>query len=69
MSLSYNSWFFKIYCNIFAKKIGIDKYGNIYYQKRINQIKIILDKGAWSFIMVLLKLVKFHRNGMHGYII
>ncbi len=34
MSLSYNSWFFKIYCNIFAKKIGKDNYGNQYYEKR-----------------------------------
>ena len=33
MSLSYNSWFFKIYCNFFAKKIGVDKYGNQYFQK------------------------------------
>ena len=34
MSLSYNSWFFKVYCFIFAKKIGKDKYGNIYYTNR-----------------------------------
>ena len=33
MSLSYNSWFFKIYCNIFAKKIGVDDYGNQYFLK------------------------------------
>jgi NADH:ubiquinone oxidoreductase subunit len=34
MSLSYNSWFFKIYCNFFAKKIGEDTYGNKYFQKK-----------------------------------
>ena len=34
MTLSYNSWFFKIYCNIFSKKIGEDDYGNKYYEKR-----------------------------------
>ena len=34
MSLSYNSWFFKIYCNIFAKKIGKDNYGNNYFEKK-----------------------------------
>jgi NADH:ubiquinone oxidoreductase subunit len=33
MSLSYNSWFFKVYCNIFTKKIGKDDYGNSYYVK------------------------------------
>ena len=34
MSLSYNSWFFKIYCNIFAIRIGEDSYGNLYYEKK-----------------------------------
>ena len=34
MTLSYNSWFFKIYCNIFAKKIGEDEYGNKYFLKK-----------------------------------
>ena len=34
MSLSYNSWFFKIYCNIFAKKVGKDDYGNKYFSRR-----------------------------------
>ena len=33
MSLSYNSWFFKIYCKFSAKKIGVDNYGNQYFQK------------------------------------
>ena len=34
MSLSYNSWFFKIYCKFSAKKIGVDNYGNQYFQKK-----------------------------------
>ena len=34
MSLSYNSWFFKLNCYIFAKRIGKDKYGNTYYSRR-----------------------------------
>ena len=39
MSLSYNSWFFKIYCNIFEKKIGEDNYGNKYFEKKKNSRK------------------------------
>lgn len=39
MSLSYNSWFFKIYCNIFAKRIGTDRYGNVYYTKKSSSPK------------------------------
>ena len=35
MRLSYNSIFFKIYCLIFAKKIGEDEYGNTYFVKKI----------------------------------
>ena len=34
MRLSYNSIFFKVYCLIFAKKIGEDEYGNTYYAKK-----------------------------------
>ena len=34
MKLSYNSIFFKIYCFLFAKKIGCDEYGNKYYTKK-----------------------------------
>ncbi len=34
MKLSYNSIFFKIYCFFFAKYIGKDEYGNIYYTKK-----------------------------------
>ena len=34
MRLTYNSIFFKIYCFIFAKKIGEDDYGNRYYAKK-----------------------------------
>lgn len=34
MKLSYNSIFFKIYCFLFAKKIGYDEYGNKYYTKK-----------------------------------
>ena len=34
MRLSYNSIFLKIYCLIFAKKVGQDQYGNIYYKKK-----------------------------------
>ena len=34
MRLSYNSIFFKIYCLIFAKKIGVDEYGNTYFTKK-----------------------------------
>ena len=52
MSLSYNSWFFKIYCNFFAKKIGVDNYGNQYFQKRkpsqknnFRQRRFVIYKG------------------------
>ena len=34
MRLSYNSIFFKVYCLIFAKKIGKDEYGNTYFAKK-----------------------------------
>ena len=34
MRLSYNSIFFKIYCLIFAKKVGEDEYGNTYFTKK-----------------------------------
>ena len=34
MKLSYNSIFFKIYCSLFAKKVGKDEYGNAYYSKK-----------------------------------
>ena len=34
MRLSYNSIFFKVYCFIFAKKIGVDEYGNTYFTKK-----------------------------------
>ena len=34
MRLSYNSIFFKIYCSIFAKKVGKDEYGNTYFTKK-----------------------------------
>ena len=39
MRLSYNSIFFKIYCLIFAKKVGNDEYGNTYYVKKSNSPK------------------------------
>ena len=39
MSLSYNSVFFKIYCKFFAKFVGTDDYGNLYYTKNNNSIK------------------------------
>ena len=52
MSLSYNSWFFKIYCNFFAKKIGVDKYGNQYFQQKktsqknnFRQRRFVIYKG------------------------
>ena len=52
MSLSYNSWFFKIYCNFFAKKIGVDNYGNQYFQKKktsqknnFRQRRFVIYKG------------------------
>ncbi len=34
MTLSYNQSFLKIYSILFAKKIGIDEYGNIYYSSK-----------------------------------
>ncbi len=34
MKLSYNSIFFKFYCLFFAKNVGKDEYGNIYYTKK-----------------------------------
>tara|TARA_B100000886_G_scaffold334011_2_gene288910 strand:+ start:1113 stop:1478 length:366 start_codon:yes stop_codon:yes gene_type:complete len=36
MYLSYNYFFFKLYCFLFAKKAGEDSYGNIYYFKKNN---------------------------------
>ncbi len=52
MSLTYNSWFFKIYCNFFAKKIGQDEYGNCYYIKNksiknnFRQRRLVIYKGT-----------------------
>ena len=69
MSLSYNSWFFKIYCNFFAKKIGVDNYGNQYFQKKNPLKKIILGKEGSLFTKEMLRQVKFLKNGMHGFII
>ena len=34
MTLSYNQSFLKIYSIFFAKKIGIDEYGNVYYSSK-----------------------------------
>ena len=34
MTLTYNHFFLKIYCFFFAKKVGTDMYGNIYYSKK-----------------------------------
>ena len=52
MSLSYNSWFFKIYCNFFRKKIGVDNYGNQYLKKKkpsqknnFRQRRFVIYKG------------------------
>ena len=51
MSLSYNSWFFKIYCKFFARKIGQDGYGNTYYVKKksiknnFRQRRLVVYKG------------------------
>ena len=44
MRLSYNSIFFKVYCLIFAKKIGVDEYGNTYFTKKVTLLKIILER-------------------------
>ena len=44
MSLSYNSVFFKIYCKFFAKYVGEDDYGNLYYSKKIKALKTIHEK-------------------------
>jgi len=68
MSLSYNSWFFKIYCNFFAKKIGVDNYGNQYFQKKKLLKKITLDKEGSLSTREMLRQVKFLKNGMHGFI-
>ena len=53
MSLTYNSIFFKIYCSIFAKKIGEDNYGNLYYVKKkitpknnFRQRRFVVYKGV-----------------------
>ena len=53
MSLSYNSWFFKVYCNIFTKKVGKDDYGNTYFVKRrvspknnFRQRRLVIYNGA-----------------------
>jgi len=34
MSLSHNNILLRIYCSIFAKKVGNDGYGNSYYMKK-----------------------------------
>ncbi len=34
MYLSYNNFFFKIYCFLFTKKVGEDNYGNKYFFKK-----------------------------------
>ena len=39
MYLSYNYFFFKFYCFFFAKKVGTDNYGNIYYFKKNKSVK------------------------------
>ena len=53
MYLSYNYFFFKLYCIFFAKKAGEDKYGNVYYFKKnkspINNFRdrrFVLYKGV-----------------------
>jgi len=52
MRLSYNSIFFKIYCHLFAKKVGTDDYGNLYFKKKVYHEKIILEKEDLLFIKV-----------------
>ena len=39
MSLSYNSIFFRIYCKFFARFVGKDDYGNVYYCKKSKNSK------------------------------
>ena len=69
MRLTYNSIFFKIYCLLFAKNIGSDQYGNKYFIKKIFRLKITIEKEDLLFTVVLWRQVKFHRNGMPGFII
>jgi len=47
MTLSYNYLFLKIYCLLFAKKIGKDKYGNIYYSKKNQSPKNNYRERRW----------------------
>ena len=69
MRLSYNSIFFKIYCLIFAKKVGEDEYMEtaISLKSLIHQ-KITIEKEDLLIIEVLLKQVRFLNVGMLGYI-
>ena len=39
MYLSYNYFFFKLFCLFFANKVGVDDYGNTYYFKKNNSPK------------------------------
>ena len=67
MRLSYNSIFFKIYCLIFAKKVGEDEYGNSYFIKSLIHQKITIEKEDLLITEVLLKQVRFLNVGMLGY--
>tara|TARA_B100001057_G_scaffold437649_1_gene469604 strand:- start:298 stop:651 length:354 start_codon:yes stop_codon:yes gene_type:complete len=47
MTLSVNQIFLKIYSNFFAKKMGSDEYGNIYYSKSSKSVVNNFRERRW----------------------